>query len=316
MPLSPPPHGCRLQENPYIHSGYRSEFTFRQALSSVLQLHSESFNIWSHLLGFLGFASLLRWFVKNAGSELQDRHHSWSLEVADLTSVSGDAARWPLYLFMAGACCCLLTSTVAHTFACMSKRVHSLIWKGACAACTLAAVLHSRSPTADYAGIVVLIACSFAPPIHYAFFCEPVLMTIYLSAIGIASLFTLFFVVAPRFAGPTWRGYRAITFSALGGMGVVPILHQVVHWELLHRGEGGMPRPLRVAFQLEWVMGCTYWLGAYLFAKRWPECRWPGKLDLAWSSHNLFHLLVIVAACIHVEASLILLAWRDRTQCT
>lgn len=266
----------------------------------MFQLHTETFNILSHGGGFIVFAWLLRWLLLNAGSEVQERHHAWS-EETHLVVTAGDARlqgpRWPLYIFLIGACTCLLTSAVCHTFACMSQRVHRLIWK------------------LDYAGIVLLISCSFLPPLAFTFLCEPRLMAAYLSAIGIASACTLFLCIAPRFAGPTWRGVRAATFSALGGLGVIPILHQIVHWQVLHRGKDGMPRPLRVAFLLELMMGICYWAGAYIFACRFPEKWFPGKLDLAFNSHNLFHLLVLVGVSTHVEASMILLAWRDRTQC-
>ena len=39
----------------------------------------------------------------------------------------------------------------------------------------------------------------------------------------------------------------------------------------------------------------------------------PGKFDLAFSSHQLFHVCVVVAAAIHYKAIFQLLAWRDAT---
>lgn len=76
-----------------------------------------------------------------------------------------------------------------------------------------------------------------------------------------------------------------------------------------------MPAPLACAFALELLMGAMYLQGAWLFARRIPERWYPGRFDLALNSHNLFHVLVVAAACVHVEASLILLAWRDKTLC-
>ena len=52
-------------------------------------------------------------------------------------------------------------------------------------------------------------------------------------------------------------------------------------------------------------------LGATLYACRFPECLFPGKFDLALNSHQLFHVAVGVAACIHYRAVRVLLAWRD-----
>lgn len=39
----------------------------------------------------------------------------------------------------------------------------------------------------------------------------------------------------------------------------------------------------------------------------------PGKFDLAFSSHQMFHICVVVAAAIHYKAIFLLLAWRDST---
>ena len=53
--------------------------------------------------------------------------------------------------------------------------------------------------------------------------------------------------------------------------------------------------------------------GAILYACRFPERMFPGKFDLAFSSHQLFHVCVVVAAAIHYKAIFQLLAWRDAT---
>ncbi len=54
-------------------------------------------------------------------------------------------------------------------------------------------------------------------------------------------------------------------------------------------------------------------IGAILYACRFPERMFPGKFDLAFSSHQLFHVCVVVAAAIHYKAIFQLLAWRDAT---
>ena len=61
------------------------------------------------------------------------------------------------------------------------------------------------------------------------------------------------------------------------------------------------------------VMSCRLQAGASMYARRWPECRFPGKFDLVFSSHQLFHICVVVAATIHYKAVFQLLAWRDAT---
>ena len=51
--------------------------------------------------------------------------------------------------------------------------------------------------------------------------------------------------------------------------------------------------------------------GAALYATRFPERLKPGAFDLTFNSHQLFHVAVVVAACVHYKAVRVLLAWRD-----
>lgn len=46
------------RSNPFILTGYRDKTTFLGCLKSVLLLHNETINIWSHLLGFLFFVAI------------------------------------------------------------------------------------------------------------------------------------------------------------------------------------------------------------------------------------------------------------------
>jgi adiponectin receptor len=67
------------------------------------------------------------------------------------------------------------------------------------------------------------------------------------------------------------------------------------------------------ALALDLLMGAIYLAGAVIYAMRIPE-RWkPGAFDLAFHSHQLFHVAVVVAACVHYRATRILLDWRDST---
>ncbi len=44
-----------------------------------------------------------------------------------------------------------------------------------------------------------------------------------------------------------------------------------------------------------------------------PERWWPGAFDLAFHSHQLFHVCVVAAAAVHYRGVRIMLAWRDST---
>jgi adiponectin receptor len=131
----------------------------------------------------------------------------------------------------------------------------------------------------------------------------------YLGSITALAAATLTVSAAARFQTPVWRATRAALFSGLGLFGIVPIAHQALfYWRVL-------PELLSLALAYELLMGFLYLLGAFLYAKRIPERFLPGAFDYALHSHNLFHLLVVAAAYVHVHASLILLAWRDGQAC-
>jgi len=59
---------------------------------------------------------------------------------------------------------------------------------------------------------------------------------------------------------------------------------------------------MRDRMGLTWVVlqGALYILGAGLYAARWPERSWPGSFDIWGSSHQIFHLLVVMAAASHL----------------
>ena len=43
------------------------------------------------------------------------------------------------------------------------------------------------------------------------------------------------------------------------------------------------------------LMGLLYGIGVTFFITRFPECIWPGKFDLLFHSHQIFHIFVVAA---------------------
>ncbi|BDA50104.1 Heptahelical transmembrane protein 4 [Coccomyxa sp. Obi] len=208
---------------------------------------------------------------------------------AELLAVLSDSQwptpRWPVYVFLAGAMVCLFTSAFCHLFACCSWHVAETIWKY------------------DYAGIVVLIVASFIPPVYYGFLCEPLLRNFYLISTCLMGLLTVCVTLLSFFQTQRFRTFRAALFATLGLWGIAPSVHVL----LLH---GSEPQ-VQTAFWHNLTMGAIYLLGAMLFALRVPE-RWsPGKFDLAFNSHQLFHVCVVVAAVVHYRGIRVLLAYCD-----
>ncbi|KAL6756368.1 hemolysin-III related-domain-containing protein [Haematococcus lacustris] len=194
-------------------------------------------------------------------------------------------ARWPVYVFCAGAMSCLLLSTVCHLLGCCKQHISLMVWRF------------------DYVGIALLIVASFYPPIYYGFMCQPGWAALYLSVITALGACCVAVSLLSRFQTPQWRATRAGMFAGLGLMGVIPVLHQLaLNSHVWH---------VRAAVALIAIMGCTYLSGAGIYAARIPERWFPGKFDILLHSHQIFHLAVVLGAYVHWRAVLLLLQWRD-----
>lgn len=182
------------QDNIYIHTGYRVPTdSYRRCLHSLLFVHNETGNVYTHLLGCVAFVLLA--FM--TGSYL----------------LSTSSAAWSdyavLYTFIATAILCLGCSSLFHLFCCHSEEV-SKSWN-----------------KCDYAGIVFLIVGSFFPAIYYGFYCENNWKLIYLAGISIFGLTTLLFTVSKTYSQPQYRLHRTALFMCLGFAGLIPISHAV-----------------------------------------------------------------------------------------
>ncbi|TQV93754.1 hemolysin-III channel protein Izh2 [Cordyceps javanica] len=248
------------RDNAFIRGGYRQiRGSYAHAARSLLYLHNESVNIWTHLLGALAAV---------AGALYVHRVVRPRYESARAADVAVFAC------FFGGAVVCLGMSATFHTLLDHSQAVAK--WGN----------------KLDYTGIVALIVGSYVPALYYGFSCQPRLFQAYLyvmCALG-AACATVSWV--ERFRTSAWRPYRAAMFISLGVSGVVPIVHGI-------RSYGYQYFEDRMG--LSWVIlqGAMYIFGAVLYAARWPERSFPGKFDIWGSSHQIFHVFVLLAAATH-----------------
>ncbi|KAK4188442.1 hemolysin-III related-domain-containing protein [Podospora australis] len=250
------------RDNAFIRTGYRpTSNSFHKSFASLRYLHNESVNIWSHLLGAILFS------VGGTYLYYLIRPRYASASSADVVVFA---------CFFLGAFLCLGMSATYHTLSNHSPDVAK--WGN----------------KLDYTGIVCLILGSYVPAMYYGFKCHPGLLKMYLSticALGIGCITVSWF---EHFRTPEWRPYRAAMFVGLGLSGVLPIIHALVF--LYSYGE------LNQRMGLSWVIlqGGMYIFGAFLYAARWPERHYPGKFDIFGSSHQIFHIFVLLAAATHL----------------
>jgi adiponectin receptor len=113
----------------------------------------------------------------------------------------------------------------------------------------------------------------------------------------------------PSFRTPKWRPFRAGMFVAMGASAVIPVLHGISLFGVTQ---------LERQMGLSWLVlqGVLYVSGAAIYAvstvsarycqivlietqARFPERLKPGSFDIWGSSHQIFHVLVLLAAASH-----------------
>ncbi|KAH7952683.1 hypothetical protein HPB49_000411 [Dermacentor silvarum] len=247
-----------LQNNEYLVKYHRPPlYCWRACARSIFSLHTESGNIWTHLLGALGFLALGVHFFRSEALILD-----WAGCLA-------------FGIYFAGAALCLTLSTTYHTFNCHSESVGKFFCK------------------MDYFGITVLILGSFYPWLYFQFLCEPRKRLVYGLLVTASGLLTMRVSLSHKFGEARYRALRAgIFFSFALVCGVLPSAHYGIQ-------HGWNDLMYRSSFVYILLMVAIYVTGCCVYASRVPERFFPGRCDLAFQSHQIFHVLVLMGALAH-----------------
>jgi len=140
----------------------------------------------------------------------------------------------------------------------------------------------------------LLIVGSTIPWLYYGFYCQFYTKLTYIIAISVLGSLTLLLLTLEKFDEPEYRTFRTLVFVFVG-LGLVSAL-PIIHFLIMN----GVSESIRQGSLVKLVtMGGLYLTGAFLYAARIPE-RWlPGKCDIWFQSHQLFHVLVVAAAFVH-----------------
>ncbi|KAF2353588.1 AdipoR/hemolysin-III-related [Trinorchestia longiramus] len=262
-----------LQDNDYLHDWHRPPLpSFSACFKSIFRIHTETGNIWTHLLGCVAFIGLTVYFMCTPSDDLE--------------------TKLVFTTFLVGAILCLGLSTTFHTVSCHSEFVGKLFCKF------------------DYCGIAFLIMGSFVPWLYYGFYCEFKHKLIYLTSVFVLGVSTIVVSLWDKFSTPVYRPLRTSVFLVFGLSGIIPAVHYTVR-------EGLDVALSRAALGPLALMGVLYVLGAVFYAVRVPERWFPGKCDLWFHSHQIFHTLVVAAAFVHYHGiSRMAMYRRAHGQCT
>ncbi|KAI9345011.1 hemolysin-III related-domain-containing protein [Obelidium mucronatum] len=265
-------------DNAYILTGYRQEMgSYIDCLYSLLYVHNETGNIYSHLIGSLLYVVWLGYLLTTSSNLVKST--IWvtgATNSADADIIS--SITWKDFAvvsaFLVSAIACMGLSAAFHTFHCHSFSV-SKVWN-----------------KLDFAGIAGLIAGSNIPFIYYAFYCETRFQTMYIAFMTTFGVVTTLITVSEKFSTPKYRLLRTSLFVGMGLASVIPIIHITLEHSYEYAN-------LTMGLNHGIFGGICYLVGAFLYASRVPERFFPGKCDHWFQSHQIFHVLVLVATGVH-----------------
>jgi predicted membrane channel-forming protein YqfA (hemolysin III family) len=231
---------------------------------------NETINIWSHLLGLVYFILLLMDDV--------------FLFLPQYNADFGDYFTFTILTLCFQVC--MLCSAGYHMFMCQSE-LASHRWLGM-----------------DLAGVSLGFCGCYFPGAFYAFYCEEFWQVFYMTTMCLLALCSLFAQVHSKFLSSHWYMRRIMLYSAVVFGGAVP----VAHWFIIH---GGFSHPLvQMMMPKIVVMYVITITGGTFYLSKFPENFFPGKLNYLGSSHQWWHLMVVLAfAWTHHMTTLVFLYW-------
>lgn len=181
-----------LRDNSFLWNYHRPPLgSVRRCMASIFRVHSETGNIWTHLLGWIAIHICAIYAYAKPLRRLE-----WSDKL-----IFG--------CFVIGAWCCLLFSWSFHVLQCHSPKVFLI------------------SSRLDYLGVSLLIMTSFFAWVFYAFYCHRVTRTVYILVMLVIGLTTICLSLWKKFSLPRYRALRGMVFLVVALYGIIPLAHAI-----------------------------------------------------------------------------------------
>ena len=131
------------------------------------------------------------------------------------------------------------------------------------------------------------------PSIYYGFYCDRNLQKVYwivLSSIAFGYILVTF---DRRFQSSQLRSYRAIIYTTLGVSATIPVVHGI----LIH---GQRIQNQRTSLVYIFLTAGMDLIAAVLYSTRFPERWYPIRFDIYGHSHQLLHIIVVLAGLVYL----------------
>ncbi|CAI4038342.1 hypothetical protein SMKI_04G6860 [Saccharomyces mikatae IFO 1815] len=252
------------KDNDKILTGYvRETLSWKKCLYSLFYWNNETVNIYTHLVpAVIYFVFAIT--LTNYFLIPVFPSTSWS----DYTVIN---------IFLMGAFSCLMCSSCFHCMKQHSEK-QSNFWS-----------------KLDYLGIISLISCSMIPIIYFGYFDHISYFSLFTIVTLVLATFCTVCVLHEKFNTSTFRPFRAMFFILFGFSGLLPLTTGFFKF-----GIQGVLNRIKVSFVF-WE-ALFYISGAVIYGFRIPETLAPGKFDFLGSSHQIFHIMVVLGSICHLKA--------------
>jgi len=242
-------------KEPFIFTGYRSPTSTKfDCIKYCFTRNNEMMNVWTHFIPFVATT----WYI-------------FKLWLVDEYDFVNDSYTWPLLTYLISCCVYPFISAFAHCFDCVSARARHVMF------------FMDYSAIAMY-GLATCIA-------HYAYsfpreFNGTSLKFLYVPIAFYNACFMPVLSCESRFIefSPYCKKFRLLAFVIPAAWGTSPMLYRLFFAS--HKANNFTPEVLRY-HQMQFLTGAV---SSVLYGFRFPEAFFPGKCDVFFHSHQIFHV--------------------------